>query len=66
MKSVVSTISSYAMSAIILPKVICKFIDKKQRSFWWGQKSQEKKIQWVWWESIRKSKKVGGMGFRDL
>lgn len=47
MKSVVSAILSYAMLSFLLPKAISKFIDKKQRDFWWDQKSQEKKIQGV-------------------
>ena len=66
MKSIILAIPSYAMLSFLLPKALSKFTDKNQRAFWWGQKSQEKEIQWVRWETIRKPKKAGGMGFRDL
>lgn len=30
------------------------------------KRSKEKKINWVKWETLRKNKNNGGMGFRDL
>lgn len=36
------------------------------RGFFWGQKNTERKIHWISWENLCKSKKEGGMGFRDL
>lgn len=54
------------MSCFLLPNNLCKKIDKKQRGFRWDQKEQEKKINWVKWETLRKNKNDGGMSFRDL
>ena len=36
------------------------------RNFWWGQKSEEKKIPWVSWEKMCKPKAGGGLGFKNL
>lgn len=36
------------------------------RMFLWGQKGEEKKINWVAWETLCRSKKKGGLGFRSL
>ena len=36
------------------------------RNFWWGQKSEEKKIPWVSWETMCEPKTCGGMGFKNL
>lgn len=34
--------------------------------FWWGDKSNDKKVHWRSWKLLTKSKNVGDMGFRDL
>lgn len=34
--------------------------------FWWGGGDDGKKIHWVAWNTLRKSKKNGGLGFRNL
>ena len=36
------------------------------KRFWWGQQVDRRKVHWVKWEEMTKSKLVGGMGFRDL
>ena len=54
------------MSIFILPKQLCKDINKMTQQFWWGQKEEEKKIHWMKWEKMGLSKAQGGMGFRDL
>ena len=36
------------------------------KKFWWGQRGDRRKIHWVKWDELTKSKMVGGMGFRDL
>ncbi|XP_020535519.2 uncharacterized mitochondrial protein AtMg00310-like [Jatropha curcas] len=34
--------------------------------FWWGQKKDERKIHWLIWYSLCRSKDQGGVGFRNL
>lgn len=34
--------------------------------FWWSSGSNRKKIAWVAWERLCKSKELGGLGFKDL
>jgi hypothetical protein len=34
--------------------------------FWWGSKEGERKIHWMSWERLSKSKKQGGMRFRSI
>ena len=45
---------------------LCNEIEALIRRFWWGQRGDRRKIHWVKWEKITKSKTIGGMGFRDL
>jgi hypothetical protein len=34
--------------------------------FWWGSKDGKRKIHWMSWAKLSKSKKGGGMGFRGI
>ncbi|KAK2447871.1 putative mitochondrial protein [Trifolium repens] len=34
--------------------------------FWWGSKVGKRKIHWMSWERLSKTKKAGGMGFRGI
>lgn len=62
MKSVISTIPSYAISSFLLPKSVCGKIDWKQRAFWWGSmKSREENSLGVM-GYYKKPKKVGEIG----
>ena len=36
------------------------------KKFWWGQRGDRRKIHWLRWDDLTKSKLVGGLGFRDL
>ncbi|KAG6635874.1 hypothetical protein CIPAW_11G073400 [Carya illinoinensis] len=49
-----------------LSKQLLKELNKLVRSFWWGQKAQEHKINWVPWSQMSKSKTLGGLGLRDF
>lgn len=66
LKAVVTSIPTYAMQCFLLPKKLCNEIDKKQRYFWWRQKNNERKINWVKWDTLKKNMGEGGMGLRDL
>jgi len=39
---------------------------KMQRNFLWGWSLETKKIAWVKWESICRSKEAGGLGIRNI
>ncbi|XP_059445337.1 uncharacterized protein LOC132177129 [Corylus avellana] len=66
LKAVVQAIPTYTMSVFLLPKTLCKDINLMMAKFWWGHKSNDKKVAWMSWEKMRKAKEKGGMGFRDL
>ena len=54
------------MSVFQLPLKLCDELDALCAKFWWGQVGSERKIHWRSWDKLTASKKVGGMGFRDL
>jgi hypothetical protein len=41
-----------------MSKIICRF--------WWAQQDKERKMHWVSWEQMCKTKEKGGLGYRDL
>lgn len=59
-------IPSYAMQCFKIPKCIIDGIEKMCRSFFWGQKEDERKLAWVAWEKMFLPKKDGGMGIRNF
>ena len=65
-KSVIQAIPSYAMGCFKLPIGLCEDIEAMIRRYWWGQRGDRRKIHWLRWSELTKSKMVGGMGFRDL
>lgn len=62
----VVAISSYAMSCFLIPNKIYNSINSSQRKFWWESSENKKKINWVAWQCLKSTKKVGGLGFRNL
>lgn len=65
-KAVVQAIPTYVMSVFILPKKFCDSIASMVTRFWWSQNNKERGIHWVSWRELKKCKKLGGLGFRDL
>ena len=65
-KAVAQSIPIYTMSVFQLPLKLCDELDAMCTKFWWGQVEDEQKIHWQRWEKLTRSKKDGGMGFRDL
>ncbi|GKV19300.1 hypothetical protein SLEP1_g29582 [Rubroshorea leprosula] len=65
-KAVAMAIPTFTMSCFLFPAGVCQDINRIIREFWWGQQAQERKICWVSWNQLSKSKHVGGMGFKDL
>ena len=65
-KAVAQSIPTYTISVFQLTLKLCDELDAMCAKFWWGQVRDERKIHWQRWEKLTRSKKEGGMGFRDL
>ena len=65
-KAVAQALPTYTMGVFQLPVKLCDELNALCAKFWWGQASSERKIHWKSWSFLSKSKKEGGMGFRDL
>ncbi|GKV29684.1 hypothetical protein SLEP1_g38589 [Rubroshorea leprosula] len=64
--SVLSSLPVFLMSVYVIPKGIIQSIDKLRKSFLWGGKGEERKINWISWDRVCKKKEEGGLGVRDL
>ena len=65
-KVVALAIPTYTMSCFKIPESFCDDLTSMIRNFWWGQKSEERKIPWVSWEKMCEPKASGGLGFKNL
>ena len=65
-KSVIQAIPTYTMECFKILLGLCNEIEAMIKKFWWGQRGDQRKIHWIKWKDLTKSKVVGGMGFRDL
>jgi hypothetical protein len=65
-KSVTQALPTYAMNCFPLPNRLIKEIEVLIRRFWWVQVGERSKMHWIPWKSLCKSKKGGGLGFREL
>ncbi|KAK9983964.1 hypothetical protein SO802_033489 [Lithocarpus litseifolius] len=65
-KSVIQAIPTYTMGCFKIPLGLCNEIEAMIKKFWWGQRGDRRKIHWVKWNDLTKSKAVGGIGFKDL
>jgi len=55
----------FFLSLFKMPKVVNKELIKIQRQVLWGWKADKKRISWVKWENICRSKRRGGLGIKD-
>ena len=65
-KAVVQAIPTYTMNCFKLPVKLCQDIEGLIRRFWWGQKSDQRKIHWLKWDKLCQPKGRGGLGFKEL
>lgn len=54
------------MGCFKIPLGLCHEIEALVKKFFYGQRGDRRKIHWVRWDELTKSKLVGGMGFQDL
>ena len=54
------------MGCFKMPLGLCHEIETIIKKFWWEQRGEKRKIHWLKWEELTKSKLEGGMGFRDI
>ena len=59
----ISSIPSYVMQSALLPTRILDNLDKTSRNFLWGFSEAKRKMHWVGWNKVPKSKAEGGLGF---
>lgn len=65
-KSNLDAIPAYSMQYFILPKKICKDIDKIQRNFIWVSTNYKKMFQYIMWDTVTLPKHKGGPGLSKL
>lgn len=65
-KAVAQAILIYIMSCYRIPDGVCKKIESLLAKFWWGAKHGDRKIHWMSWYRMSRSKGSGGMGFKGI
>ena len=65
-QSTLSNLPIYFMSLFRIPSLVCKKLEKIQRTFLWGGGNLEKKPHLVKWATIYTDKKVDGLGVKGL
>ena len=66
LKAVIQALPTYAMTVLKFPKKFCEQICSKIARFWWARSGKDHGIHWKRWECLTKSKRDGGLGFRDF
>ncbi|XP_042972810.1 uncharacterized protein LOC122304618 [Carya illinoinensis] len=66
LKAVIQALPTYCMRVFKLPKSLLNEVNKIMHHFWWGHLQNEKRVHWVSWGQMGRSKAAGGLGFRDL
>ena len=66
LKAMIQAIPAYTISCFKLPITFCHEIETLILKFWWGQQGERRKVHWVKWSKLCRSKHVGGSGFKEL
>ena len=53
-KVVIQVIPTYAMRCFKIPLGLCHEIEMMIKKFWWGQRGERRKINWLKWEELTK------------
>lgn len=56
----------YAMTRFRLSKHQCQNITNSMANFQWNESEERHMMHWVSWTKMFRSKRVGGLGFRDI
>lgn len=62
----VQVIPTYTMGMFQVPVKLCDELSATCVRFWWRQVGCERKIHWLNWRKLTRTKCEGGIGFRDL
>lgn len=62
LKAIVQALPTYLMNFFNIPNGFCSDI-QRMMARWWGCKEDDRRIHWVAWEKMCKSKENGGLGF---
>lgn len=65
-QTVLAALPTYTMQTALLPKGVCRKLEKMSRDFIWGSKSDAKSWHSIAWNKFCKPKEEGGVGLRDL
>ena len=63
--SFIVTIPNYTMQYAYLPSRVLDGIDKISKDFLWGSSDAAKKMHWVGWQKVTRTKKEGGLGLQS-
>jgi hypothetical protein len=65
-KVVAQEIPTYVMWVFKLPYGLCDDLTKLIRDYWWGVEQAKRRMHWMSWPKLNRSKQQGGLGFRDM
>lgn len=65
-QSVLAVLPTYTMQTTLLPKGVCRELERMSRGFIWGAKNGERKWHSVSWNAFLEPKENGGLGMKDL
>ncbi|GKU95921.1 hypothetical protein SLEP1_g9218 [Rubroshorea leprosula] len=66
LNAVLSSIPVYFFAIMRAPIKVTNLLTSIQRRFLWGGREGNRKIAWVSWEKVCRSRKEGGLGVKDL
>ncbi|KAL0367207.1 UNVERIFIED_CONTAM: putative mitochondrial protein [Sesamum radiatum] len=64
-KAVIQAVPAYVMTVFRIPDTLLREIKRMMADFFWNH-GEPRKIYWVAWRKVCRSKDEGGLGFRDL